>query len=209
MIEIKKIPILFKREFFDNGKTITYNEVTPGMGWVLNGEGVATVKFDGSCCAFINGEFYKRFNAKPGRKIPKGAIQCCAPDKITGHWPHWVKIDNKNPADKHFLGALENNLLKKDSVVSNAISKSSEENKAFTFEAVGIHFNGNPYGIDYDTLLPHGVEAQDYCERSFEGIEKYLKEHAIEGLVFWKDGEPQCKIRKKDFGFEWPIKGGI
>ena len=27
-----------------------------------------------------------------------------------------------------------------------------------------------------------------------------------EGLVFWKDGEPQCKIKRSDFEFEWPIK---
>ena len=30
--------------------------------------------------------------------------------------------------------------------------------------------------------------------------------HNIEGLVFWKDGEPQCKIKRSDFGFEWPVK---
>ena len=30
--------------------------------------------------------------------------------------------------------------------------------------------------------------------------------HDIEGIVFWKDGAPQCKIKRTDFGFEWPIK---
>jgi hypothetical protein len=24
--------------------------------------------------------------------------------------------------------------------------------------------------------------------------------------MFWKDGEPKCKIRRRDFGFDWPIK---
>lgn len=28
----------------------------------------------------------------------------------------------------------------------------------------------------------------------------------IEGIVFWKDGEPLCKIKRTDFGFEWPVK---
>lgn len=37
----------------------------------------------------------------------------------------------------------------------------------------------------------------------FEGIRDYLKEHYIEGIVFWKDGEPRCKIKRSDFGFEW------
>ena len=36
-------------------------------------------------------------------------------------------------------------------------------------------------------------------------IKEYLRTHAIEGLVFWKDGEPQCKIKRSDFGFKWPV----
>ena len=36
----------------------------------------------------------------------------------------------------------------------------------------------------------------------------YLKEHYIEGIVFWKDGEPGCKIKRSDFGFEWNRGGG-
>ena len=46
-------------------------------------------------------------------------------------------------------------------------------------------------------------------ERTFEGIKKYLSEHRIEGLVFWKDGSPQCKIKRSDFRFEWPVKGDL
>lgn len=203
---MKKIPTLFKREFLEDHKIITYNEVTPGMEWVLEGEGVATVKIDGACCAFINGDFYKRFDAKPGRKIPEGAIPCCDPDKITGHWPHWVKVDENNPSDKHFLGALRYAISNNSAPVQDAIVRSLRENTVITFEAVGLHFNSNPYGIDYDTLIPHGIKLADYCERSFEGINNYLTDHIVEGIVFWKDGEPQCKIRRKDFGIEWPIK---
>ena len=39
-----------------------------------------------------------------------------------------------------------------------------------------------------------------------EGLREYLRTHNIEGLVFWKDGEPQCKIKRSDFGFKWPDK---
>ena len=42
-------------------------------------------------------------------------------------------------------------------------------------------------------------------ERTFEGIRDYLKNNHVEGLVFWKDGEPQVKIKRKDFGFDWPV----
>ena len=34
-------------------------KVAFGLEWVLAGKGVATVKWDGACCAIIGGEFYK------------------------------------------------------------------------------------------------------------------------------------------------------
>lgn len=74
-----------------------------------------------------------------------------------------------------------------------------------TYEAYGKHFHGNPYNDDYDALIKHGKAIVE-VERTFEGIKKYLFEHEIEGLVFWNDGIPQCKIKRSDFGFEWPVK---
>lgn len=71
---MKKIPTLFERKYISNCVVETLPIVTKGMEWVLNGDGVATVKFDGSCCAIINGEFYKRYDAKNGKPVPKGAI---------------------------------------------------------------------------------------------------------------------------------------
>lgn len=75
------------------------------MEWVLEGEGIATVKYDGACCAVINGEFYKRYDCKKGKVPPEGFIPCCEPDKITGHWPGWVKVNENNPSDKWFIEA--------------------------------------------------------------------------------------------------------
>lgn len=187
---MKKIPTLFERQF-ENGKVVGITpNVTPGMEWVLDGEGVATIKIDGSCCAIIGGVFYKRFDAKPGRKIPGGAIPCCGPDPITGHHPHWVKVDENNPNDKWFLAALHNTpeLLRNDG----------------TYEAFGLHFNGNPYRVDTDMLIRHG-EIVTYVPRSFYGIRAFLQMTREEGIVFWKDGEPQCKIKRTDFGFKWPL----
>lgn len=200
---MKKIPTLFKRDF-SNGKVIGItDEVISGMEWVLEGEGVATVKYDGSCCAIINGEFYKRFDAKPGRKIPEGAIPCCEPDKITGHHPHWVKVDANNPADKWFVAAYER--ARFPLAVRNLPSPEFKYHDG-TFEAVGKHFNGNPYNLNYDVLVPHGFERAKLEVLTFEGIKKYLKQTPIEGIVFWKDKEPKCKIKRTDFGFDWPIK---
>ena len=48
---MKKIPTLFERVFDDHHKVGINNKIYPGMEWVLNGEGTATEKIDGSCCA--------------------------------------------------------------------------------------------------------------------------------------------------------------
>lgn len=71
-----------------------------------------------------------------------------------------------------------------------------------TYEAVGKHFNGNPYARDDDILIPHGKMIV-YPTRSFGGIRDYLEKNYIEGIVFWLDGEPKCKIKRTDFGFGW------
>lgn len=194
---MKKIPTLFKREF--DGKTHKIinilPEVTDGMEWVLNGEGTATVKIDGSCCAIIDGVFYKRYDAKKGKPVPEGAIKCQEEaDPITGHLPCWVKVDSNNPADKWFIEAEK---------YVNYINTQLVEFR--TYEAIGKHFNSNPYNLDYDTLIPHGEEIIE-VERTFEGIKKYLEDNYIEGIVFWKDGEPKCKIKRTDFGFDWNKK---
>ena len=63
---MKKIPTLFRREFQDHHVISISRDVTPGLEWVLAGEGVATEKIDGACCAIIDGVFYKRYDAKKG-----------------------------------------------------------------------------------------------------------------------------------------------
>lgn len=188
---MKKIPTLFKRTFENHRIVGITDEVTEGMEWVLNGEGVATVKWDGSCCAIIGGELYKRYDAKKGKKPPKGAIPCCDPDPITGHHPHWVKCDRNNPADKWFFNALDR----------TDQAKIQNDNYR-TYEAVGKHFNGNPYGWSDDILIPHG-DMVVHPTRTFSGIKEFLEYLYIEGIVFWLNGEPMCKIKRSDFGFEW------
>lgn len=188
---MKKIPTLFERIFENHKKVGILPNVTPGMEWVLEGKGVATVKYDGSCCAIINGKFYKRYDAKHGKKAPEGAIPCCEPDPITGHHPHWIEVNRNDPADRWFYVAY-------DTTPKSDIADG-------TYEAIGIHFNGNKYNLDKDILIRHGENIIE-VERTFDGIKKYLEQHNIEGIVFWNDGEPKCKIKRSDFGFCWPIK---
>lgn len=190
---MKKIPTLFTR-VFENRRIVDITpEITPGCEEAfLNG--VATIKVDGSCYAVINGVFYKRFDAKKGKKPPVGAIPCCDPDPVTGHHPHWVRIDHSNPSDKWFIKAKGHRETFFDEALPDG-----------TYEAVGEHFNGNPYDEAYDTLVPHGDEFVN-VKRDFESIREWLETHDEEGLVFWLNGEPVCKIKRTDFGFKWPVK---
>lgn len=190
---MKKIPTLFERTFDDRGRiTGILPIVKDGFEWVLRGEGDATVKVDGSCCSIIDGKLYKRYDAKKGKIPPVGAIPCQdAPDPVTGHFPHWVEVREDDPADRWFIEA-ERDVHYKDTQMV----------KYRTYEAIGKHFNGNPYNLDYDTLVPHGEEVVKVI-RTFDGIRDFLTANYIEGLVFWKDGEPKCKIKRSDFGLPW------
>ena len=192
---MKKIPTLFKREFQNHNVSSISPEISsPDLAWVLDGEGVATEKIDGSCCAIIDGCFYKRYDAKKNKNgvmktPPAGAIPCDTPDPVTGHWPHWLPVEENAPADRWFIVAKQN---------------TPGELPDGTYEAIGPHFNGNPHRLEQDILVRHGEKIIPLENRSFDHIREYLARHNIEGIVFWKDGEPKCKIKRKDFGFRWP-----
>ena len=186
---MKKIPTLFVRTY--RGGRMATPEVVHGFEWVALGRGEATEKVDGAACAIIGGRFYKRYDAKAGKTPPKGAIPCQPKPSENGHWPHWVKVDKESNADRWFVNAYYNTPW--------AVEDG-------TYEAVGIHFQKNPYGLDDDYLEPHGRIKLKDCPRDYDGIREYLRTHEIEGIVFWLNGEPKCKIKRSDFGFEWPIK---
>lgn len=182
---MKKISTLYKKDPNDLSRVI--NEVDEKNKWVFK-EGIPTRKFDGTSCAIIGGEIYKRYDVKQGRSVPEGAIPCQEPDSITGHWPHWVKCDRNNPSDKfHFIAfdALEN---KEDG----------------TYELCGEKIQNNPENINGYVLIKHGSEILNISDFSFEGLKEYLSDPKldIEGIVFHhKDGR-MCKIRKCDFGIK-------
>lgn len=186
---MKKIPTLFTREY-ENHKIINIkNEVSPDLQWVLDGEGIATRKLDGTCCLIKDNEIYARFDYKDGRILPDGAIPCQdEPDVITGHFPHWILVTYQQPQYKWNKVAFDN-------------QKPLENG---TYELCGEHFGRNKENVpNGDRLFKHGEIIIDDFPRDFDGIKEYLRTHIIEGIVFWKDGVPQCKIKRSDFGFEW------
>lgn len=178
---MKKISTLYKKNPENLGRVI--NEVDPKNEWVINGEGVATRKFDGTATAIINGVFYKRYDVKNGRAIPDGAISCQDADPITGHWPHWVQ---PNPmTDKHFFEAF------------NALVDKSDG----TYELCGPKVNKNREGFFSHVLVRHGAEVLSPT-RTWDGLIDFLINNDIEGIVFHHSDGRMCKIRKSDFGIK-------
>ena len=193
---MKKIPTLFKRSFRNHKIIGISDQVEEGLEWVLTGDGCeATIKVDGSCCAIFDGVLYKRYDAKNGKPVPEGAIKCQdEADPITGHLPCWVKCSKDNKSDQWFFAAFDN--LRGYGYCDNC-----------TYEAIGPHFQGNPYKLEKDILIKHGASKINDYPKTYEEIRDFLKATPIEGIVFWKDGEPMCKIKRTDFGFERPPCG--
>jgi hypothetical protein len=101
---VQKIISLFKRDY--EGTRQVYDEVVPGAEWVLAGRGVATEKYDGTCCMVRDGKLYKRYDAKHGKTPPPLFEPAQDPDPATGHWPGWVPVGD-GPADQWHVAALQ------------------------------------------------------------------------------------------------------
>lgn len=89
------------------------------------------------------------------------------------------------------------------------------------YELVGPKVQGNPYGIaplNRHRLWQHGAnfERRGTPEppRGFDAIRRFLVAYPQhEGIVWWHPDGRRAKIKRRDFGLEWPPKapavGGI
>src|SRR6185503_5217799 len=96
---MQKIISLFQRNY--DGDRLVRDEVVPGAEWVLAGEGIATRKFDGTCCMVRgNGKkLFKRYEVKPGGKAPANFEPANDVDENTGKQQGWVPVGD-GPEDR-------------------------------------------------------------------------------------------------------------
>ena len=176
-----KISTLFKKD--PNNLSRVTREIDPQNEWALT-NGIPTRKYDGTACAIINGELYKRYDAKKGKQPPEGAIPCQEADEH-GHHPHWVKTTEQ---DKYHIEAFERLENKKDG----------------TYELCGPKINNNREKFNNHTLVKHGADILIFKEPiTYDMLRIFLKHADIEGLVFHeRNGSRMCKIRKNDFGIK-------
>lgn len=195
---MKKIPCLFQRDFTAKRHPVLLESVTPGCEWVLSGEGVATIKRDGTACAVIGGKLFKRYDAKRGKPAPANGIPCSPPDPVTGHWPHWIPVGDE-PESKYHRETW--------ALVCDGIDPLPDG----TYELCGPKFSANPERLSDHQFFVHGGEAVD-APRDFAGLRNFLASFPHEGLVFWRElgnvDSDLCKIRRDDFGFDWPLREG-
>lgn len=181
---MKKISTVFQKDPNDLGRVIS--RINPEHEWVFIPEGKATRKFDGTACAIIDGELYKRYDVKKGKAVPDGAIPCQEADEITGHHPHWVKCNRDSPEDKYHFEGLDN--------LAGIVDG--------TFELCGPKINGNNEKLESHRLIRHGFHNLSLPNRSFDAIKTFLSETDIEGIVFHHPDGRMAKIRKSDFGIK-------
>lgn len=184
---MEKIISLFKRNY--NGDRLVYDEIVEGAEWVIQGEGTATRKWDGTCCRFKDATLYKRYDAKKGKTPSPGFEPAQEADPTTGHWPGWIPVSPDNPADKWHLEAL------RDASLSDG-----------TYELCGPKVQGNPEGLEKHILIPHGKEILNDAPRTFDALREYFKTKNIEGIVWHHIDGRMVKIKTKDFGLKRPQK---
>ncbi|MGL5062638.1 MAG: DUF5565 family protein [Microcoleus sp.] len=176
---MQKIPSLFIRDY-EGDRKVT-NKVTPGCEWVINGEGIATRKYDGTCCLIQNGVLYKRYEVKKGKTPPTDFKPATEVDPFTGKQQGWVPVgDGKE--DRWHRQAFHDDLTDG------------------TYELCGPKVQGNPENFEGHVLLPHGkIVLINEPRRDFKAIAHYLASNMIEGIVYHHPDGRMVKIKKKDF----------
>lgn len=179
---MEKIPTMFERDW-DGDRSRVVNAITPGCEWVAAGEGIATRKYDGTCCAVIGGALYKRHEVKPGKPFPD-AFRQLSTDEQTGKTIGYLPVGD-GPEDRWHREAL-----------ANAGTPLPDG----TYELVGPKIQGNPEDYNLHVLISHRhAETYDDVPRDFDGIKAWLECHDVEGIVFHNWGR-MAKIKARDFG---------
>lgn len=177
---MEKIPTLFVRD--ENDRRHVTSQVTPGCEWVLAGEGVATVKWDGTCVMFDGTRWWSRREVKPGKEPPANWVELEV-DETTGKRVGWEPAEQSS-FHKYLLEALPDGAGRG------------------TYELCGPKINGDPEGFETHVLLQHGRQrffTGFTWSRTFESLSKVLPRVDVEGIVFWHADGRKAKIKRRDF----------
>lgn len=179
---MKKIPTMFERDEKTHRVTPT---VKPECAWVLAGEGVATKKWDGTCCAVIGGKLFKRYDGSKSKYLPPDFVPC---DNADSHWHGWRPV-GEGPEDRWHKTAWD------------ALTAPLADG---TYELIGPKVNQNPDRAEAHRFQRHGNTTYLHVPRDFDGLAAYLKDLDAEGIVFHHPDGRMAKIKGRDFGHKRP-----
>jgi hypothetical protein len=183
---VRKIPTIFIRDP-DNPKRVT-TEVDPDCQWVIDGDGIPTEKYDGSACLARSGSFYRRHRLKKEKSAPPGWVHWTFdPEHESGHG--WAPVDHST-VDQYHREAWPDEGLPDG-----------------TYELVGPSLQKNPYYLRDHQLWPHGAtQLSKASGRTYNAIGDWLsRARPMEGIVFHHPDGRMAKIKRRDFGLEWPV----
>lgn len=182
---MKKIPTLFVRDW-DGDRRYVLREVTPGCEWVIDGEGVPTRKYDGTCVMFDGERWWARREVKEGKLEPAGFV-VIGHDEETGKTVGWEPVEQSSYAKVH----------------AAVLARFSPELTAWrpgTYELCGPKVNGNPEGFVADQLVFHDAAMRlRNVPRDFDGLAAWLHAHPYEGIVWHHADGRMAKVKKRDF----------
>ena len=177
---MRKIPTIFNRNY---NSCMVFNMQHPDCEWVFNGEGMATRKWDGTCCMIKDGKYFKRrcIKLKKSGVIPAEFIREQL-DSNTGKLFGWIPVTED---DKWHMEASWSCLLNGK------------------YELLGPKVQGNIEGYDRHVLVSHKYTQEYYgILRTFDGIRDFMKDKDIEGIVFHHPDGRMAKIKKSDYGMD-------
>lgn len=189
---MKKTISLFQRNYGTD--YLVRDEVVPGAEWVLEGEGVATRKLDGTAALIKDGELFKRYMVKEGRTPPLVFIAADEVDPETGNQPGWTPVLF---SDRELIEAWERLRDQHHSLIP----------PDGTYELVGPKIQSNREGYQEHTLVPHGSIKLREAPRDYTLLKAYFHSAGIEGIVWHHEDGRMVKIKAKDFGYKkwWEV----
>lgn len=180
---MNKIPTIFIRDMSKQPALVTA-EWHPDCLWVRDGEGVPTVKYDGTSCLVRDGKLYKRRELRGSETAPAG-FELVGFDEVTGKSVGWVPVGD-GPEDRWH---------------TEAMAIRAWENG--TYELIGPKIQGNKNHAARHTLIRHGCDPIRDDPRTFEAIKECVGMIEIEGLVWHHPDGRMAKIKRRDFGLKW------
>lgn len=190
---MKKIPTIFERDW-DGSRVLP--KINSACQWVFDGEGKATVKWDGTSVMIRDGKMYKR------REIRDSDLANLSPaafsfeivdhDEVSKKAIGWVPVGD-GPEDRWHREAWDYELSCQPDLPDG------------TYELIGPKIQGNPEHARRHELWRHGSAVLEVPpELTYDGIKWYFAMRGcdIEGIVWHHPDGRMAKIKLRDFGLK-------